>query len=51
VPADPAPGNVLPSAGPHAVEGGWHARRRKVLRRAFLAAAGGAVAGLFKKNS
>ncbi|HYG97421.1 MAG TPA: SDR family NAD(P)-dependent oxidoreductase [Solirubrobacterales bacterium] len=51
VPAAPAAGNVLRSTGPHAVEGGWHARRRKVLWRAFLAAAGGAVSGLLKKNS
>jgi short-subunit dehydrogenase len=51
VPADPAPGNVLESRGPHQVEGGWHARRRGVLRRAFLAAALGAVSGLFKKRS
>lgn len=51
VPAAPAPGNVLQSTGPHAVEGGWHARRRGVLWRAFLAAAVGAVGGLFKKRS
>jgi short-subunit dehydrogenase len=51
VPADPAPGNVLRSRGPHAVEGGWHSRRQGVLRRAFAAAAAGAVAGLFKKKS
>jgi short-subunit dehydrogenase len=51
VPADPAPGNVLRSRGPHAVEGGWHSRRRGVLRRAFAAAAVGAVTGLLKKSS
>ena len=51
VPADPAPGNVLRSRGPHAVEGGWHARRQGTLRRAFAAAAVGSVAGLFKKKS
>lgn len=51
VAADPAPGNVLRSRGPHAVEGGWHARRRGVLRRAFAAAAIGAIHGLFKRRS
>lgn len=51
VAAAPAPGNVLRSRGPHAVEGGWHARRQGALRRAFLAAAGGAVTGLFGKKS
>jgi short-subunit dehydrogenase len=51
VPADPAPGNVPRSRGPHAVEGGWHARRQGVLRRAFAAAAVGAISGLFKKRS
>jgi len=39
-------GNVLESAEPHVVAGGWRTRRRAGLRRAFLAAAGGAVAGL-----
>jgi short-subunit dehydrogenase len=51
VPAAPTAGNVLQSTGPHAVEGGWHARRQGVLRRAFVAAAVGTVIGLFKKNS
>ena len=51
VPADPAPGNVLRSRGPHRAAGGWHARRQGVLRRAFAAAGIGAVAGLFKKKS
>jgi short-subunit dehydrogenase len=51
VAADPAPGNVLNSRGPHAVEGGWHSRRQGVLRRAFLAAAIGGISGLFKKSS
>lgn len=51
VPSDSAPGNVLRSRGPHSVEGGWHSRRPGVLRRAFAAAAIGAVTGLFKKNS
>ena len=32
VAADPAPGNVLESRGPHAVEGGWRTRRRGTLR-------------------
>jgi short-subunit dehydrogenase len=50
VPAKPTSGNVLHGRGPHVVEGGWHARRQGVLRRAFAAAAAGALAGLFKKN-
>jgi NAD(P)-dependent dehydrogenase (short-subunit alcohol dehydrogenase family) len=49
--AAPAPGNVLESRGPHAAEGGWHARRQRTLRRAFLAAAGASLRGLFKKSS
>jgi NAD(P)-dependent dehydrogenase (short-subunit alcohol dehydrogenase family) len=49
--ADPAPGNVLGSTKPHRVTGGWRAQRRGSLRRAFLAAAGGAFAGLLKKKS
>jgi NAD(P)-dependent dehydrogenase (short-subunit alcohol dehydrogenase family) len=51
VAAAPAPGNVLESHGPHAVEGGWKTRRRGTLRRAILAAAGGSVRGLFKRRS
>jgi NAD(P)-dependent dehydrogenase (short-subunit alcohol dehydrogenase family) len=51
VAADPAPGNVLESRGPHAVEGGWRSRRRGVLRRALLAAAAGSFRGLFKRRS
>ena len=51
IPAEPAPGNVLSSRGPHRVEGDWHARRRPALRRALLAAAGGGVTGLLQKNS
>jgi NAD(P)-dependent dehydrogenase (short-subunit alcohol dehydrogenase family) len=51
VPAAPAPGNVLESRGPHAAEGGWRSRRRGALRRAFLAAAGASVRGLFRKKS
>jgi NAD(P)-dependent dehydrogenase (short-subunit alcohol dehydrogenase family) len=50
-PADPAPGNVLGSTGPHQIEGGWRTRRRGALRRAFLAAAGGAFSGILRKNS
>jgi short-subunit dehydrogenase len=50
-PADPAPGNVLSASGPHRVEGEWRTRRRGALRRAFLAAAGGAVSGILRKNS
>ncbi|MFL5899169.1 MAG: SDR family oxidoreductase [Solirubrobacterales bacterium] len=51
VAADPAPGNVLASTDPHQVEGGWRAQRRGALRRAVLAAAGGAVSGLLKRNA
>jgi len=51
VAAAPAPGNVLESHGPHAVEGGWRTQRRGTLRRAFLAAAAGSVQGLFKRRS
>jgi NAD(P)-dependent dehydrogenase (short-subunit alcohol dehydrogenase family) len=49
--AGPAPGNVLAATGPHQVEGGWRTRRRGALRRAILAALGGAVSGLLKRNS
>jgi NAD(P)-dependent dehydrogenase (short-subunit alcohol dehydrogenase family) len=49
--AAPSSGNVLGSTGPHAVAGGWRAGRRPALRRAFLAAAGGGIAGLLKKKS
>jgi NAD(P)-dependent dehydrogenase (short-subunit alcohol dehydrogenase family) len=42
----PSSGNVLSSTDPHAVEGGWRRRRRPALRRAFAAAALGALAGL-----
>lgn len=51
VPADPAPGNVLESKPPHAAEGGWRARRPRTLRRAFLAAAGASLRGLFRRRS
>jgi NAD(P)-dependent dehydrogenase (short-subunit alcohol dehydrogenase family) len=51
VAADPAPGNVLRSTAPHQVEGGWRTRRRGALRRAILAAAGGAFSGLFRRKS
>lgn len=50
VPANPTPGNVLASAGPHRIEGGWRSRRRPALRRAFLAAAVGAFSGTFRKK-
>lgn len=50
LPADPAPGNVLASTGPHQVDGGWRTRRRGALRRAFVAAAGGGLSGLWKKK-
>ncbi|HXR60948.1 MAG TPA: SDR family NAD(P)-dependent oxidoreductase [Solirubrobacterales bacterium] len=49
--ADPAGGNVLGGSGPYRVEGGWRSRRRGVLGRAFFAAAGGALSGLFRRNS
>jgi short-subunit dehydrogenase len=49
-PAPPTSGNVLSPAGPHAVEGGWLARRG-LLRRAFLDAAAGALGGVLKRNS
>jgi short-subunit dehydrogenase len=51
LPADPAPGNVLAATGPHRVGGDWRSRRRGALRRAFLAAAGGALSGILRKNS
>ena len=51
VPADLAPGNVLESRGPHAAAGGWRSRRKRTLRRAFLAAAGASVRGLFRKEA
>jgi hypothetical protein len=44
--APPAPGNVLASAGPYALDGAWRRRRRSTLRRAFAAASVGALAGL-----
>jgi NAD(P)-dependent dehydrogenase (short-subunit alcohol dehydrogenase family) len=50
VTADPAPGNVLEPTEPHRVSGGWRTRRRASLRRAFLAAVGGAVGGLFRRE-
>jgi len=49
--ADPAPGNVLDSTGPHRVEGGWRSRRRGALLRAFLSAGGGTLSGILRKNS
>lgn len=51
VPAAAAPGNVLESRGPYRVDGGWRSPRQGVLRRAFAAAALGAVSGFFKKRS
>lgn len=50
VPADPTPGNVLSSSGPHRVGGDWRSRRRPALRRALFAAAGGAFSGIFRKK-
>ena len=49
--AEPGPGNVLRSTGPHAIAGGWRAHRRPLLRRAFLDATAGAVAGLLRRRS
>lgn len=43
--AAPAPGNVLASTAPHAVDGGWRRARPVALRRAFVAALGAALAG------
>jgi NAD(P)-dependent dehydrogenase (short-subunit alcohol dehydrogenase family) len=45
-PAAASPGNVLAPSEPHAVEGSWRWHRRRTLRRAFLAAAAGGLAGL-----
>jgi NAD(P)-dependent dehydrogenase (short-subunit alcohol dehydrogenase family) len=45
--ASPASGNVLASTGPYEIDGSWRRRRRPSLRRAFLAAGTGAVAGLW----
>jgi NAD(P)-dependent dehydrogenase (short-subunit alcohol dehydrogenase family) len=42
----PTSGNVLTSAGPHTIDGGWRGRRRGDLRRAFAAAAAGSAGGL-----
>jgi NAD(P)-dependent dehydrogenase (short-subunit alcohol dehydrogenase family) len=46
LPREPTSGNVLGPADPHQVAGGWRGPRRPVLRRALLAAATAAVAGL-----
>jgi len=46
-----APGNVLASRDPHAAEGGWRTRRRRTLQRAFLAAAGAGLRGLFSRKT
>jgi short-subunit dehydrogenase len=45
--AEPTAGNVLASAGPHTIEGRWRQQRRPALRRAFAAAALGAIAGVW----
>jgi NAD(P)-dependent dehydrogenase (short-subunit alcohol dehydrogenase family) len=45
-PRAPGAGNVFESRGPHAVDGAWRRRHRPTLRRAFLGAAVGVVAGL-----
>jgi short-subunit dehydrogenase len=44
--ADGSLGNVLAPTEPHTVEGFWRSRRRPSLRRAFVAAAVGGIAGL-----
>jgi NAD(P)-dependent dehydrogenase (short-subunit alcohol dehydrogenase family) len=49
--APPTAGNVLAGAGPYAIEGDWRLRRRAALRRAFAAAALGALAGLMGANA
>jgi short-subunit dehydrogenase len=41
----PTSGNVLQSAGPHLIEGGWRRQRRGTLIRAFAAAAAGSLSG------
>lgn len=43
-------GNVLESAEPHAIEGGWRTRKRGMLGRAFSDAAAGGIAGLFRRR-
>jgi NAD(P)-dependent dehydrogenase (short-subunit alcohol dehydrogenase family) len=45
-PRPASPGNVLESRDPHTTDGSWRSRHRPTLRRAFLAAALGAAAGL-----
>ena len=45
-PQAPSAGNVLESRSPHEVGGSWRRRHRPTLRRAFLGAALGAMAGL-----
>ncbi|HEY3492566.1 MAG TPA: SDR family NAD(P)-dependent oxidoreductase, partial [Solirubrobacterales bacterium] len=49
--SEQGPGNVLRSAGPHAVAGGWRTRKRGMLGRAFLDAATGGLRGLFRRRS
>ena len=44
--AAPAPGNVLVADGPHQIDGEWRRRAPGTLRRAFLGAAAGGIAGL-----
>jgi short-subunit dehydrogenase len=46
-PASQSSGNVLSGSGPYRVEGPWRRNHRPTLRRALLAAAVGAAAGLF----
>jgi NAD(P)-dependent dehydrogenase (short-subunit alcohol dehydrogenase family) len=48
--AEQGAGNVLESAGPHAIEGGWRTRKRGMLVRAFFDAATGGIKGLFRRR-
>jgi NAD(P)-dependent dehydrogenase (short-subunit alcohol dehydrogenase family) len=49
-PVAPGAGNVLRAAPPHVVDGYWRRRRPNSLKRAFAAAAVGALLGLARKG-
>jgi short-subunit dehydrogenase len=49
-PQAPESGNVLTSGGGPGIHGGWRDRRRPTLRRAFVAAAAGGLAGLIGRR-
>jgi NAD(P)-dependent dehydrogenase (short-subunit alcohol dehydrogenase family) len=49
--AEPSPGNVLEPSDPHQVSGNWKRDRRRLLRRGFVEALGGAVSGLLGRGS